>query len=541
MLEYKIVGIEIEIKFVNRDRGEWFETLRFVKSIPGREFLPNRKIWVVPLSDDNIKLLLGFGFTTGNGQIISEPETTPEKIPEIKIPEEGLELLRPYQINNLKFFTHRNGRALCGDEMGLGKTVSALSYLKINPDKRPVLIIATASTKYQWLREYKKWNSPDEYISILSGKTPHELNPDTTYIINWDILYDWTAIHATDKDGKIKVQWTGPLMKNKFKIIIADEIQNVGNPKSKRTKAFIKLGRAVPELLALSGTPFTSGPWQFFTILNLLEPDRFRNRWKFYERYCDMKFNGFGQSFKGASNLPELHSAVKRIMIRHKKKDHLKELPDKIKTVVPLVVEDRKEYDNVFQRLIEKEMSEKDLEILKNSIFDLKKTQVISWIEEFLDSGEKLIVYAYRRGVVEFLHNTFPKKSVKLYGGVTGNYREEVIQKFIKDDNCKIFIANLISGGVGIDGLQNVCSNIATVELYYNATHHWQAEDRLHRMGQKNSVNCNYLVMDNSIESDLIELLDFKGQNFSQAVDGKKLDDFNLLGELIKKYRGVVR
>jgi SWI/SNF-related matrix-associated actin-dependent regulator 1 of chromatin subfamily A len=514
----------IRIRFRMPDRMEWRNTLDNVKTLIQRQFNPSTKTWTAPHLPDNITLLESFGFSEDSPEVEIE-----EALPKVEIDKSLIPELRPYQIENLEFWSQRGGRGLCGDEMGLGKTVSSLSYLKINPEKLPALIIVTASTKFQWAREFSKWVSPNHYVQVLSGRTPSAyMREDITYIINWDILKDWADT----------------LCDLSFGAIIADEIQAIGNPKNLRTKAFQKLckiknnGKPI-DVLALSGTPFTSGAWQFFTILNILNKELFPNRWRYYERYCDLQYNGFGADYKnGASNIEELHQLCKKIMIRHTKRECLKDLPGKIVTVVPLAVKDRSGYDSKAGEIDWKNVTEKQLQQLNDGVFRHKSKEVIQWIDEFLESGEKLVVYAWHREVVDFLYNHYSKIAVKVYGGVTGQARDNAIQSFIKEDKKKLFVANILSGGVGIDGLQKVCSNMAFVELYYNPASHWQAEDRLDRFGQEICVNCNYLVMEDSIESDIMDTLDSKAEVFRKIMDGKSVEEINLFKELLKKYRG---
>jgi SWI/SNF-related matrix-associated actin-dependent regulator 1 of chromatin subfamily A len=508
---------KLEIKFRLKDRNEWNNILGIVKGLTGRAFMSSSKCWTAPDLPHNRETLIKAGFQ------FQKPPT--EKIPEkkpVNIDESLVPYLRPYQLEDLKFAESREGRVLFAEPMGLGKTVIALSYLIIHPEYRPCLIIVTATTKLQWYREFKKWVSKKEYIEILYGKTPRPLRNDVTYIINWDILDSWKE----------------EIIKNNFKIIISDEVQAVGNPKAKRTKAYQKIAKKIPHVLALSGTPFQSGPWQFFTILNILAPQVFSNRWKFYERYCDLKYNGFGSDYKGATNLDELHQLSRHYMIRHEKEKVLKDLPPKIKTVIPLEVKNRAGYDELFSELIRGGVNPRDIERLNDSVFQYKAEEVIKWIEDFLESGEKLVVFAWHRAVVDILFDYFKKIAIRLYGGITGKDRQHSIDQFINNPRKKLFIANLIAGGVGIDGLQGVCNNVATVELYFNPATHWQAEDRLHRMGQASVVNSYYLVMDNSIETDIMEILDTKGEAFMKVMRGESLEETNLLTELIKKYKG---
>jgi SWI/SNF-related matrix-associated actin-dependent regulator 1 of chromatin subfamily A len=489
------------VTFKLRDPIEWGATLNFVKTLPGRDFKPKRKHWVVPALKENIEALEKAGFEiTGDGinnkKAIIDPKLEWEKehINTIEFQE-----LRDYQIDALRFLKWRNGRGLLLDKMGLGKTVQSLSYAKLYPSRRPILVICPATIKLQWKEQYKRWVGEDN-IRVLYGQNPYELNPEYSYIINWDIL---SQKIKTEKEKEVEVGWVIELLKINFKIIIGDEIQKICNPGTNRTKAFTKLAKRIPDCIGLSGTPITSRPYQFFTALNLMNPLVFRNRWKFYERYCDLKSNGFGWSYKGLTNAEELHELVKPVMIRREKEEVEKELPKKNKIIIPIKLDGREKVDIV-----------------------------IEWIKDFLDSGEKLVVFAWKRSTIEQINEAFKKVSVKVYGGTDIQEREENKKKFIVDNNIKLYIGNIVAAGVGVDGLQEVCSNALMAEFVHNPKDLEQAEDRLHRIGQGKSVNIYYLVSEQDRE-DYIWLLDEKTEQISEVLDGKKAEKKELLGSVV--------
>jgi len=515
----------VNIKFKTSDSDDWHKTLDFIRDLPGRDFNPTTKIWTVPALEENIKALKENGFDLSGGtekEVLADPR---EQYKDIDIPTELFPDLRPYQIECLRFLQWRKGRGLITDEMGTGKTVQALSYLKLHPEKRPVLIVVPASIKLQWKREFYKWTD-DKNIEILSGRKTDKIYTKTSYIINWDIIKDWKR----------------ELMLVPFQIVIADEFQAIGDPSTQRSKAFRKITKNIPEFIGLSGTPIRSRPAQFFSALSLVNPVSFANRIKFLHRYCDPKFNGFGWEYKGITHEEELHKLISQVMIRRTKKEVLKDLPDKIRTVIPLEI-DNSEYNEKLDQFQNTSFDTKldqmnELKSLNYTAFDAKKDIAVKWIREFLESGEKLVVYAHHRAVVKFLKDEFNKESVKIDGSSSQIQRDDAVKRFQKDNTVRLLIGNIIAAGAGIDGLQNVCSNAAFLELIWNSTDHLQAEDRLHRFGQKDCVNIYYLIASGTIEEDMAKILDGKMKMFDAVVDGKKTDDQDLLLELMKKYKG---
>jgi len=404
-------------------------------------------------------------------------------------------------------------------------TVQSLSYLKLHPEITPTLIVVPANVKLQWAREYPKWSSRKN-IELLYGKTPYELSHDKDYIINWDILSNWKK----------------ELLKVPFKMIIGDEIQAIGNMKSLRTKAFRALGKESPGLIMMSGTPIKKRPKQFFSILNLIDPQTFGNEWRYLQRYCGPTHNGFGYQFNGASNLPELHKFLKPLMIRREKKDVLKELPAKIKTVVPLeITSDMREYkkleSQLFGNFSESALQQRDqLAELSMSAFAEKEIAVQKWISDILDSCDKIIIFAWHNAVVEAIQQNFNECAAIVYGKMTAAQKDSVVAQFKTDPNLKIIVGNIASLGTGVDGLQTVCSNVAFVEFPWSPAEAAQAEDRLHRMGQAHPVNVYYLPCPGTIDDMFIEMLDKESGTFEQLINGRDLDESQLLKALMVEY-----
>jgi len=512
------------IRFKSPDRDEWLSLLTFVKTLSGRCFDNIRKLWTVPNIQSNLDQLKEFGFTA-NGESTTTPITCTIDLNEwkkIKIDKKLLPGLRSYQIDAMRFLKWRKGKALIGDEMGTGKTCMALSWAKLNNFKRPLLIIVPATIKLQWRREFRQWYSKSKSIEILYGQKPYELSKNKCYIINWDII----------------TYWQKELKEIKFDYIIGDEIQYISNPKSLRSKAFKKIAKPIPNIVELSGTPIKSKPVQFYSALKLLNPEMFKNHWAYLNRYCEPKSNGFGMTFNGATNIEELHELVSSVMIRREKKDILKDLPAKIKVVVPLDGTNQSEYKTKSEEVGGLGSLNRDsFESLKYSAFESKKNAVIKWITDFIDSGQKLVVFAYHRMVVDYLFETFKKQAVRVYGGSSKKERDESITRFIDDKKVSLFIGNILAAGVGVDGLQKVCSNSCFVEFAKTPADHLQAEDRLHRLGQKDSVSAYYLIAPDTIDEELMETLDEGYKVLEGVLNGREMEEMDLLTMMLKKYK----
>lgn len=435
-----------------------------------------------------------------------------------------------------------------------GKTVEALSWM-VYANAYPALYVVNAPTKLQWQEAYRKWvgatkkHYPD--VEVLSGKTPRPLSKYKSYIINWDVLSDWTGHYETiEKNGETQVVYIcdGPLSQVGFRLLVGDEVQAIGNPESQRAVAFKELSKIIPHCIGMSGTPAMSKPMQFWTLLSIVEPSMFKNFYMFKQRYCDPQNDGFGVKYNGASNIEELHELLVRCMLRRTKGEVMKDLPPKIMEVVPLEVEtsamdayyeeERAAFSDDTAKG-EKESARNKVAHLLRTAYALKEKSMLQWIEDFLESGKKLLLFAWHRSVVEVLYDTLKAYNPALiYGGMSTNEREEARKKFIENPKCKVIVANIQAGGVGIDGFQDVCSDVAFAEFSHTPNFHRQAEDRLHRSGQHNSVTSYYLVAPGTVDMDAIEILDARAKMLDGVLDGKETATTDLLTEVLER-RGM--
>lgn len=410
-----------------------------------------------------------------------------------------------------------------------GKTLQALAWIRYQRVD-PVLIICNSATKLQWKSNWGQWLSeawPHE-VKVLSGKTPYRLEAGMSYIINWDIL----------------TYWQDALVNHKFRGVVADEAQAVGERTSKRTQAFMEIAKSAPLLLAMSGTPARSRPVQLWPVLNCINPKVFENFFDFAEYFGAPKETPFGRVYSGITHAKQLHAELQKIAIRRLKEDVLKDLPKKTRSFVPMEVDaslmTAYEADEESLSGDEEGVSlEAKLASLTRSAYNAKESSVKLWLQEFLESGEKLVVFAWHRAVVEdlmeFLNQWCP---VCLYGGMTEKAREMAKEQFVTMDCCKVLVANIQSGGVGIDGLQKVCSSCCFVECSVTPADHDQAEDRLCRIGQELPVTCYYLIAEGTVDEDLVAILDRKANTLSKVIDGHKADPSMLLRNIMSR-RGV--
>jgi len=163
-----------------------------------------------------------------------------------------------------------------------------------------------------------------------------------------------------------------------------------------------------------------------------------------------------------------------------------------------------------------------------------KLAESIDWISDFLENGEKLVVFAVHKFVIEALMQKFGKIAVKIDGSVSLSERNKAVEAFQGNDKIRLFVGNIKAAGVGLT--LTASSNVVFLELPWTPGDLSQAEDRCHRIGQKDSVNIYFLLAPDTIEERLAHILDSKRKVLDAVLDGEITAQESLLTELIKGY-----
>lgn len=516
-------------------------TVAQVRCLPmGRKWVPEIKAWTCPASVDALESLRGWGFETDSKVVtwerlfLSPSKPSNQPITDIS----GLKgVLRPFQAEGVGFLESRGGRALIGDEMGLGKTIEALAWLQYKgPPALPAVVICPASLKENWARECRTWTTLTP--CVLSGTTPYIPEcwerRESVYIINYDVLGPWIE-----------------LLNRVCSTVILDECHMLKNAKTKRTHAVKTLCKKRNHIIALSGTPIINRPIEFFNVLNLIAPNTFPKYWDYAQRYCDATHNGFGWDLSGASNTDELYNKVNgTIMIRRLKKDVLKELPDKTRTALSLQLSSTWEayYEaSLLEALGEFANNESrdkpdplrditQINKLRYAAMEAKFDLCCEWIDNFLETERKLVVFVIHHKTTDQLMAKYKGLAVPLDGRTDSRLRSTVVQEFQTNPKIKLLIGNVQVAGVG--HTLTAAQDAIFIEFPWTPGELSQAEDRIHRIGQKNAVNIYYLVAKGTLEEDMLELINEKQKVLDGVLDGIFDDkETNIINEILKRLK----
>ena len=331
--------------------------------------------------------------------------------------------------------------------------------------------------------------------------------------------------------------------------VLVSNCQALVNPNAKRTRAMKKLVKGVPNVFALSGTPLLNRPMELFPTLSVLRPDVFESRWSFGHQFCEANFTPYGWQYKGATNTEELNKLLlKTCMIRRRKIDVLKDLPEKIRQVVPMDLSDKNEYRKAnldFAAWLHKKDPAKAMTSLKAETLtkmgyllrlaaELKLPSVLEWINEWLlESDEKLIVFAEHQTIIKALKEKCNAKSVVIDGSVIKNDRTMAVDIFQRDPKTRLLIGSkAASTGITL----TAASTVAFAELWWRPGDHLQAEDRPHRIGQTETVLAHYFVARGTIEEKLCRILQEKQEVISSVMDGgPQVTDISIYQQLLRE------
>ena len=424
----------------------------------------------------------------------------------------------------------RNKKFILADDMGLGKTTSTI-IAALETGAKKILIVCPASLKINWQREIENYSSRSVYIS--EGKkfsTEHDF-----VIVNYDILKNFHDIKDKEKSE---------IMKINFDLVIMDEAHMISNPQAQRTKIANDIASKSERVWLLSGTPMTSRPMNYYNLLNLVDSPVAANWMAYAKRYC----NGFQFSVgkrkvwnvTGASNLEELRERTQTHILRRLKEEVL-DLPEKIITPVYLRLKS-KDYEELMGEYFDwydsrpEESSSLTIQFSKlmkvrKVIAQEKINNTIELAENIIEQGKKVIIFTNFTDTLNIIYNHFGKQAVYLDGSCSKFHRQNAVDEFQTNDKIRVFVGNLKAAGVGITltSAEAVIMN----DLSFVPAEHSQAEDRSHRIGQKNSTSVYYPLFENTIEGAIYDILNRKKKIISTVMGDDMMDDASTIEEML--------
>lgn len=443
-----------------------------------------------------------------------------------------LDKLFEYQLEDVKKLAQVPHTGNFSD-MGTGKTYSAIGLDEVRVTKQSrhqaprTLVVAPLSVLSSWEEHYNNL-VPEAVTRMINPKKRHLFLKDKkadVYMLHWDALRLMPELQ--------EMEWTH---------VIADEVHRGKNRKAKQTKAL----KRIPSLFksGLSGTPMINRPDELWSILNWLYPKQFTSYWKFYNRYCEfeMIYPGNFRKVTGPKNVDELRALLKDFTVRHLKVNSCCDgrhpegvnpwLPEKYYTRewVELTPGQRRSYDQMRKEMIAwvGEQQDKPLiapvaiaKLVRLQQFALASCNVSgsisgpdmhvtleepsSKLDALMDiitdnPNESIVVFSQFNQMIKLVEQRLNKHniaSVKVTGDVSQSARQVGINRF-QNGEARIFLGTIAAGGQGITLTR--ANTVVFLDRSWSPALNMQAEDRLHRVGQKNAVQVIDLMARNTVD-----------------------------------------
>lgn len=452
-----------------------------------------------------------------------------------EIPASMEQILREYQKSGflwMKTLEANGFGGILADDMGLGKTVQVIAFLQSQLEVREglALIVTPASLVYNWKSELERF-APNIDVTMAVGSVEERcaiiqhIGGSGIVITSYDLL-------------KRDIQEYGEKV---FDTLIIDEAQYIKNANTQATKAVKKLSAKFK--LALTGTPIENRLSELWSIFDFIMPGFLYSSKKFR-----VEFENAIVKNGDAERMQILTKMVAPFILRRKKKDVLKDLPDKVEEsrVVVLGEEQKKIYE-AYQKRLQMTIASKS-----EADFNTSKIQILAELTKLrqiccdprlfldnyqdesaklemcmqlvcnaVDGGHKILLFSQFTTMLELIQMRLRKEKISFYtitGSVTKEKRSQLVKDFNHDDTS-VFCISLKAGGTGL--------NLTSADIVIHYDPWWnvavtdQATDRAHRIGQKQVVTVYKLVAKNTIEEKIMSLQEKKRELADQLLDGE--------------------
>ena len=433
--------------------------------------------------------------------------------------------LTAFQEEGLAFLL-RTDRCLLADEMGLGKTVQSLALLS-HITAYPAVVVAPAHLIRNWENEIhrfvQKENEQPLSVHIVKGLKPYALPKADIYLMHYLLLRGWKT-YLPDAG---------------MEYVVFDEIQELRHSGTEKYSAASLLADNARRVIGLSGTPIYNRGAEIWNVINILDFHFLGNYESFTREWC----YGYGNQIVAKPDLLGDYLRREGIMLRRTKQDVLYDLPPKRRLVMTI-----ESNHSIYQKLMEplhfkidqlrhgEELSGSQRSLLKMEIEQgerqatgLAKAAFVSqFVRALLEGGEKVLLFAHHHQVMDCykkdLHTFSP---CFITGRETQKQKEASLERFTSGRSHLCCISLRSASGLNLQ--QATC--VVFGELDWSPAVHSQAEDRAHRMGQKDSILCYYLVSKGGSDQDMQDALGLKVSQFTALMGDQVKPQEDILAE----------
>ncbi|WP_051212927.1 DEAD/DEAH box helicase [Butyrivibrio fibrisolvens] len=408
--------------------------------------------------------------------------------------------LRQYQIFGAKYALHQEN-VLLGDEMGLGKTIMAIASMASVAAKvsnAHFLVVCPASVLINWCREIEKHSALKAHLLHASkGKIDVDVwqqngGVAVTNYESLDELYD-----NMDRDLRIEM-------------LVVDEAHYIKNPKAQRTKYLMKIRDKAKRTLLMTGTPLENKVDEMCNLIGMLRQD---DLIKDVQKYAFM------------NQSDEFKKVIAPVYLRRVREDVLKELPE---------MEDKPQW-------CEMSPSDKDayVEVVREGNFmtmrrvgylqddishSSKAVRLLELCDMAKDEGRKIIVFSFYLDTISKVCDLLKDRDVfRISGSTSIADRQAIVDEFTNSKAGSILVSQVLAGGTGLN--IQTASVVIFCEPQIKPSLETQAISRVYRMGQVRNVLVYHLLCSDTIDEDMVKLLENKQNIFDEYANESEMAD----------------
>jgi SWI/SNF-related matrix-associated actin-dependent regulator 1 of chromatin subfamily A len=433
-------------------------------------------------------------------------------------------------------------RTFIADDMGLGKSLMAIATLEHLNDtvpQYPALVICPPTLLLNWKNEYGKW-LPHRSVSVIRNRKDWPTEQFDVLVVGYSNIKAWEN------------QLQG------FRSYVFDESHYMKSPDAQRTKAAVKIVKKVPDggaVLCLTGTPVTNKPAEYAPQLELLGKLKdFGGKMGFYRRYCNAFRDRFGHwNIDGHSNLDELNERLRgNCYIRRTKDQVMTELPKVRHNRIlvegaPAAMKEYREAEaNIIQYLMDRaaqiavELGEKPgsaavrakmraernehlvkIGTLRKLAARAKMAAVVEWVDTAIESGNKVVIAAHHREIVDELATRYGNLKIQGQMDVVAVERNKKTFQEQSIAEAPVIVLSIQAAKTG--HTLTASQDVLFVELPWTWADVDQTYSRCHRLGQKGSVTATYLLCEGTIDEKIYDVVERKREVVKAAVEGGEM------------------
>jgi superfamily II DNA or RNA helicase len=442
------------------------------------------------------------------------------------------ETLREYQLAGFAWLTRLAANNLGGilaDEMGLGKTVQTLAFLRAHQGEGPALVVCPTSLVTNWENEARKF-TPELKTLVLEGAARAARFKS---IADVDIVITSYALLRRDIDMLREIN---------FSTAVLDEAQHIKNPETQNAQAAYALRAA--HRFVLTGTPMENSVRDLWSIMNFALPGYLGNRADFRERYELPIARGSAPDVQR-----RLSRRLQPFLLRRRKRDVAKDLPEKIEQVVlsSLTSHQRAAYDALLREIqqglggsgknanagAQRMKMLTGLLRLRQVCCDLRLVGIDKGetsakldlldelLEEAIDGEHRVLVFSQFVSMLHLIRDRLEKLEIPFcYLDGSTKQRQEIVDRFQSDSAIPVFLISLKAGGVGLN--LSAADTVIHFDPWWNPAVEAQATDRAHRIGQTRVVTAYKLITRDTVEEKILRLQEKKRAAIDAAIDSEE-------------------